>query len=139
MFKKADKNELRTWFLGSLFIFVIAALVSVIQIGNLIQNEFKFGTLLLAILFIGLAVLFMYFVINCIKAYKTYDERKLAREKQEKEEQEKQALELQEKIKKEQEEMEEIRKREEEKQRINKEEFEAMKKENPNYGGDEDD
>ena len=129
MFKKADKKELRTWMLGSILMFIIAALVSVIQIGSLIQNGFSVGALILSIVFVLLAVLFAMFIYKSIIAYKTYDERASKKELEEKEEQKRIEAELKLKHEQEKNEMEEIRIREAEKQRQNMEELEAKRKE----------
>ena len=129
MFKKADKKELRTWMLGSVLLFIIAALVSVIQIGSLIKNGFSVGTLILSILFLLLAALFGMFIYKSIIVYKTYDERASKKEAEEKAEKERIEAELKLKHEQEKNEMEEIRKREAEKQRQNMEELEAKRKE----------
>ena len=42
MFKKAEKNELRTWFLADVIILVISGFASFLLIGDMIQDlEFK--------------------------------------------------------------------------------------------------
>lgn len=134
MFKKADKKELRTWMLGSVLMFIIAALVSVIQIGSLIKNGFSVGALILSIIFLLLAVLFGMFIYKSIIAYKTYDERASKKEAEEKAELERREAELKLKHEQEKNEMEEIRKREAEKQRQNMEELEAKRKEEEEQG-----
>lgn len=129
MFKKADKNELRTWCLGSLMMTVLCAVVSVALVIDLFTNEFKVGTLIFALLAAFVAFLFCKYMINSYKAYKTYDERKELEEQEQKELEEKAAKELEEKIAKEKEEMEAIRIAEEERARNNALELEQAKKE----------
>ena len=94
MFKKADKNELRTWFIGSVLMFAVALLVGVIQVGSLIQNGFSVGKLILSIVFVGLAALFLMFIIKIAEAYKSFDTRKANNEKEEKERKEREEAEL---------------------------------------------
>lgn len=130
MFKKADKNELRTWCLGSLMMFVLCAVVSVALIVDIFTNEFKVGTLVFAILAALVAFLFCKYMINSYKAYKTYDERKEVEDQEQKELEEKAARELEEKIQREKEEMEAIRIAEEERAKNNALELEKTKKEN---------
>jgi len=125
--KKENKNELKTWFFGSVLMFIISLLVGIIQVGNIIQNGFSVGSLILAIIFLGLALLFAMFIIRIIQAYRTYDVRKLEREQKEREEKEKEEEMLRLKHEQEKNEMEEIRRREAEKQRINMEELAKTK------------
>ena len=85
MFKKADKNELRTWCLGSLMMFVLCTVVAVALLVDIFTNEFKVGTLVFAILAALVAFLFCKYMINSYKAYKTYDERKEIEDQEQKE------------------------------------------------------
>jgi len=130
MFKKAEKNELRTWFLADVIILVISGFASFLLIGDMIQDlEFKVVNFIFGLVFLILFVYCIVYAIKLLKAYRTFDERK-AKEKQEKaklekEEQEKKQKELEEEKKN----FEEIRRIEEEKRKENMAEIEAHKKE----------
>ena len=85
MFKKADKQELRTWLIGDIFITLILAFVSVVCIVGLFTGTFSVGKLIWGIVFALLTVLFCSFFFKIINAIKTYEERKALKEKEESE------------------------------------------------------
>lgn len=130
MFKKAEKNELRTWLLGDIILLVVSAFVCFLFIGDMINNEeFNIGKTIFAVIFALIMVYCVIYLTRLLKAYKTYDERK----KVEKEEQEKITREQEEariaKLEQEKIELEQIKKAEEELRKANMAEIEAKKKE----------
>ena len=129
MFKKADKNELRTWCLGSLVMFVLCVIIAVSLFIDVFTKEFDFGTLALALGCSLVAFLFCKYMINSFKAYKTFDERKEQEERENVIKEEEAQKSLAEKIRKEKEEMEAIRLAEEKRDKNNALELEQKKKE----------
>ena len=128
MFKKADKSELRTWLLGDIILFAIGLVVLIACVGGMASsNEFKVGTLVFALIGLGVSILAFLFLLNIIKALKTFDQRKESKEKAEKEKQKEEDALLEQKLKEEQAEMAELRRKEEEMRRQNLEEIEKAK------------
>ena len=128
MFKKADKQELRTWLIGDIFITLILAIASIGCIVGLFSN-FSVGKLIWGIIFVLLTVLFGSFFFKIINAMKTYDERKALKEKEESEKEAKEKEANKEKFEQEMLEMEELRKAEEQKRIETLAEIEAAKAE----------
>lgn len=129
MFKKADKQELRTWLIGDIFITLILAFVSVVCIVGLFTGTFSVGKLICGIVFTLLTVLFCSFFFKIINAIKTYEERKALKEKEESEKEAKEKEANKEKFEQEMQEMEELRKIEEQKRMETLAEIEAAKAE----------
>lgn len=129
MFKKADKQELRTWLIGDIFITLILAFVSVVCIVGLFTGTFSVGKLIWGIVFTLLTVLFCSFFFKIINAIKTYEERKALKEKEESEKEAKEKEANKEKFEQEMQEMEELRKIEEQKRMETLAEIEAAKAE----------
>ena len=101
MFKKANKQELRTWMIGDSILFLILMIATISMIGTFI-NDKKIGYLIFSIIFVIVIFFCILMLIKMIKAYLTYDERKkimdmeeekerLEKEKLEKEKLEKEA------------------------------------------------
>lgn len=130
MFKKAEKNELKTWLVGSVFLFLISAFVTVILVASMVKDkEFRVGATIFSVIFAGVAFLFAYYIIGIVKAYKSFDSRKADREAKEKAEKEEQEAKRLAKIEEEAKEIERIKAQEEEKARINQEAMEQLRKE----------
>lgn len=129
MFNKADKNELRTWFLGSVVMTLLCSVVSIALVVEIINNGFKIGTMIFAVVALVFAYVFCKYAINSMKAYKHFDERKSLEEEEKALKEEEDAKALEEKIRVEMAEMEAIRIKEEERARNNALELERLKKE----------
>ncbi len=128
MFKKAEKNELKTWLLGIIILLVIFLFASIICVGSLI-SEFKTGYLVFSIIFALATFLFAMLLIKCFKAYKSFDERQAKALEEKRLEEENQKIEKEKKLEEEAREMAELRKQEEELRKANMEEIEKMRKE----------
>lgn len=129
MFKKADKNELKTWFLGSVVMTLLCSVISIALLVDIFGNGFKIGTMIFAVIALLFSYIFCKYAINSMKAYKTYDERKSIENEEKALKDEMDAKALEEKIRLEKEEMEAIRVKEEERAKNNALELERMKKE----------
>ena len=109
MFKKANKNELKTWMLGDIFIILIL-LISAFALIQKYTEEIKdpnISYLIFGLVFIFISFFFLFFFYKMILAYRNYDERMA--------------------ILKEEEEKERLQREEEEKERLRQEEEETKK------------
>lgn len=104
MFHRANKNELRTWMLGDIVLFLILAFSSVPLIGTFVENTKKVGSLVFGIIFIGIAALCIFYFVKMIQAFRKYEERMEIQAKKEAEEKAKEEAEEAEKLAKEEEE-----------------------------------
>ena len=109
MFKKANKNELKTWMLGDIFVILIL-LISAFALIQKYTEEIKdpnISYLIFGLVFIFISFFFLFFFYKMILAYRNYDERMA--------------------ILKEEEEKERLQREEEEKERLRQEEEETKK------------
>ena len=137
MFQKAEKNELRTWFLGDAILLVVSLFVFVISVVTLFTTDFRAGMLVMAIISGSLLIIFAFLGVKIFKALRSFDERRQReKDKQKALEESNKAIEEQ-RLEEEAREMEALRRSEEEKRRetlkqIEKERQEALENEKNN-------
>ena len=88
MFKKANKNELRTWMIGDLFL-VLILLFSSLALFQQFTEDVKdpnISYLIFGFVFIVVAFICLFFFYKMILAFRNYDERMAALEKEQEEE-----------------------------------------------------
>ena len=106
MFKKATKNELKTWMLGDIFI-TIMLFVSSFALFQKYSEQVKepdIRLLIFGIIFIIVGIFCIFFFYKMIMAYRTYEERMAVLEKEMEEERLQREAEEQERIRREEEE-----------------------------------
>lgn len=88
MFKKANKSELRTWMIGDLFLILILLFSALALFQKYTEDikDPKISYLIFGFIFIIVAFICLFFFYKMILAFRDYEERMAALEKEQEEE-----------------------------------------------------